>query len=92
MQPGQMQPGQMQPGQMQPGSMPAGQMPGAGMMAMPGAAPSFPDHADQKVQMLTARLDSARAIAAAGRALYTALTDAQKKTADELLAMPMHGM
>ncbi|MCC7282469.1 MAG: Spy/CpxP family protein refolding chaperone [Acetobacteraceae bacterium] len=97
MQAGQMQPGQMQPGQMQPGQMPGGpaagrMMPGGGMRAMPGAALSFPDHADRRVQVLTARLDAARAIATAGRALYAVLTDAQKATADELLAVPMRGM
>jgi hypothetical protein len=95
--PGQMQPGQTQPGQMQPGQMPGGPaagrtMPGGGMTAMPGAALSFPDHADQRVQTLTARLDAARAMATAGRALYAVLSDAQKKTADELLAVPMRGM
>jgi len=62
------------------------------MMAGQSAAASFPDHADQVVQMLTASLETARAIANAGRALYAVLTDTQKKTADELLAMPMRGM
>ena len=92
MQPGQMQPGQIQPGQMQGGPAAGRTMPGGGMMAMAGAARSFPDHADQRVETLTARLDAARAIATAGRTLYAVLTDAQKKTADELLAMPMRGM
>lgn len=86
-------------GPMPVGQMPGGQatgrpMPGAGMGMMPnqGATVSFPDHADQVVQMLTARHEAARAIATAGRALYAVLTDTQKKTADELLAMPMRGM
>ena len=86
-------------GPMPGGQMPVGQaagrsMPGAGMGMMAGqsAAVSFPDHADQVVQKLTASLETARATATAGRALYAVLTDAQKKTADELLAMPMRGM
>ena len=66
-------------------------MPGAGMAAMPGASSIFPDHADRMVQMLTARLEASRAIATAGRSLYAVLTDAQKKTADELLVMHMGG-
>lgn len=86
--------GQMPGGQMQAGQAPGRPMPGAGMgMApSPGGAVSFPDHADQVVQMLTATLETARATATSGRALYAVLTDTQKKTADELLAMPMRGM
>ncbi len=86
-------------GPMPGGQMPGGQatgrpMPGAGMGMMPnqGATVSFPDHADQVVQMLAASHEAARAIATTGRALYAVLTDTQKKTADELLAMPMRGM
>ncbi len=78
----------MPPGPMPPGQRPPGAMPGG---ATPAASPSFPDHADQMVQMLTARLEATRAIATAGRGLYAVLTDAQKKTADELLVMHMHG-
>ena len=64
---------------------------GSGPMGMAAAHP-FPDEADRIVQGLSARLEAARGIATAGRALYGALSDEQKKTADELLAMPMHGM
>jgi hypothetical protein len=86
--------GQMPGGQMQAGPTPGRPMPGAGMgmAASPNATVNFPDHADQVVQMLTAALETARATATAGRALYAVLTDTQKKTADELLAMPMRGM
>lgn len=78
----------MQPGQMQPGAMPGG---APGGRPTPGASTSFPDHADQMVQMLTARLETTRAIATTGRNLYAVLAEAQKKTADELLAMHMRG-
>lgn len=100
----QMPGGQPSGGQMQSGPMTGGQMPaapepgrpmsgaGMGMMAGQGGGVSFPDHADQLVQVLTARLDSARAIATVGRTLYGVLSDTQKKTADELLIMPMRGM
>lgn len=100
----QMPGGQLPGGRMQSGPMPGGQMPvasepgrpmpgaGMGMMAGQGGGVSFPDHVDQLVEVMTARLDSARAIAAAGRALYGVLSDSQKKTADELLIMPMRAM
>lgn len=78
----------MQPGQMRPGAMPGG---APGDRPAPGAGLGFPDHADQMVQMLTARLEATRSIATAGRTLYAVLTDTQKKTADELLVMHMHG-
>ena len=78
----------MQPGQMQPGATPGG---APGGRPMPTASLSFPDHADQMVQVLTARLEATRAIATASRTLYAVLTDAQKRTADELLTMHMRG-
>ena len=86
--------GQMPSGQMQAAPGPGRPMPGSGTAMMPGQGGgiSFPDQADQVVQMMTARYESARAIAATGRALYAVLSDTQKKTADELLAMPMHAM
>lgn len=59
---------------------------------MAAAGAPFPEQADLLVQALAARLEAAGAIASSGRALYAALTDEQRKTADELLAMPMRGM
>ena len=50
------------------------------------------DRADQHIKMMTAGLEAAKASAAATRALYAALTDTQKATADELLAPPMGRM
>ena len=86
--------GQMPGAQTPGGQMQRGQMPGARMGSMTGSGGgiNFPDLADRAVEIMTARLDSARAIATAGRALYATLSDTQKKTADELLAMPMHRM
>ena len=84
----------MGPGPIQGGAVPGGMggpMAG-GTAGIDGADVSFPEQADRLVQSLTARLESARAIASSGRALYAVLTDEQKKTADELLAMPMRGM
>lgn len=63
-----------------------------GTMMPPTAPNAFPDHAAHQIKMLSARLDAAKAGEAAGRALYTVLTDAQKKTADELLAPAMGRM
>lgn len=83
----------MQPGPMHGGQMPDGRpLPGAGMPAMPGVGSGFPEHADQQVRLLTARLETARAIAAAGHAPYAVLADAQKKIADELLTLQLRGM
>ena len=93
--PGAQAPGGSPPGgQMQAAPGPGRSMPGSGMgmMAGQGVGISFPDQADQVVQMMTARHESTLAIAATGRALYAVLSDTQKKTADELLAMSMHAM
>lgn len=84
----------MAPGPMQGGAAPGGMggpMAG-GMAGIDGSDIPFPEQADRLVQSLTARLESARAFASAGRALYAVLTGEQKRTADELLAMPMRGM
>lgn len=84
----------MGPGPMQGGAAPGGMggpMAG-GMAGIDGVDVPFPEQADRLVQILTARLEAARAIASSGRALYAVLTDEQKKTADELLAMSMRGM
>ncbi len=56
---------------------------------MPATAPA---RADAMVQMMSARLDAMKATAAASKALYAALTDAQKKTADEVMAEHPMGM
>ena len=56
---------------------------------MPTTAPA---RAEAMVQMMTARLDAMKAMAAGGKALYAVLTDAQKKTADELMMGPMGKM
>ena len=56
---------------------------------MPATAPA---RADAMVQMMSARLDAMKATAAAGKVLYAVLSDAQKKTADELMAEPPMGM
>lgn len=50
------------------------------------------DRTGAMVQMMTARLEGMKAIAAAEQALYAVLTDAQKETADDLLGGPMMGM
>ena len=51
-----------------------------------------PAHADAMIQMMTTRLEAMKTMAASGKALYAVLTDAQKKTADELMAAPMGRM
>ena len=50
------------------------------------------DRTGAMVQMMTARLEGMKAIAAAEKALYAVLSDAQKETADDLLGGPMMGM
>ena len=46
------------------------------------------DRSDAMVTMMSAHVDSLKAIAAAEKALYAVLTDSQKATADELLGGP----
>jgi hypothetical protein len=61
--------------------------------AMQGGMPAtVPARADAMVQMMSARLDAMKATAAASKALYAVLSDAQKKTADELMTAPPMGM
>ncbi len=57
-----------------------------------GAQPTLPARMDAMVAMTAARHDSLKATAAAGKALYDVLTDAQKKVADTLIMSPMAGM
>jgi LTXXQ motif family protein len=60
---------------------------------MDGAASgTAPDLVQREVKFLSARLESAKMIAATETALYSALSDEQKKTADELLSTPMGRM
>lgn len=47
------------------------------------------DRLDEQERRLAARLEGVRALKAAYGKLYAALDDKQKKTADELMAMPM---
>ena len=54
-----------------------------------GAHMSAPARSDAMIAMMTACLEAMKATSATGKALYEVLTDAQKKTADELM---MHGM
>lgn len=59
----------------------------------PGATPmSAPDRMDMRVKNLGTQVESAKAAAGAVRKLYSALSDTQKKTADELLGPPMGRM
>jgi hypothetical protein len=57
-----------------------------------GQAASAPELLDRRVALLAARLDAMRVIAAAARPLYDALSDEQKRTADELMTEYMPGM
>lgn len=53
---------------------------------------TMPARVDAMVGMMTGRLESLKANAAAGKSLYDVLTDAQKKLADDLIMSPMGGM
>ena len=59
---------------------------GAGMSA------TAPARSDAMIAMMTARLEAMNTSAAAGKALYAVLTDAQKKVADDLTMSRMGGM
>jgi hypothetical protein len=60
---------------------------------MQGGMPmNLPAKLDAMTAMMTARLDALKTTAAATKSLYSVLTDAQKKTADELVMSPMGGM
>jgi hypothetical protein len=61
-------------------------MMGTMQAGMPTTAPA---KIDTMVAMMTVRLDALKMTAAAEKSLYTVLTDAQKKTADELMMSPM---
>jgi uncharacterized membrane protein YccC len=56
------------------------------LMGQAGAsAQKLPDRLDAQEQFMAARLDALRATSKALKALYAALTDAQKQTADQLI-------
>ena len=57
-----------------------------------GVPATMPARADAMIAMMTARLDAMKTTATAGKALYAVLTDAQKKSADDLMMSPMGGM
>jgi LTXXQ motif family protein len=50
---------------------------------------SLPDRLDQNEQLMAAQLDAMRAMDKALKPLYAALSDGQKKTADQLFWSPM---
>jgi hypothetical protein len=50
---------------------------------------SLPDRLDQNEQLMAAQLDAMRAVDKALKPLYAALSDGQKKTADQLFWGPM---
>jgi len=50
---------------------------------------SMPMRLDAMTGVMAARLEALKATAAAGKALYAVLSDAQKKSADELVMSPM---
>ncbi len=54
-----------------------------------GSAASLPDRLDQHEQLMAAQLDAIRAMNTAVKPLYAALSDEQKKTADQLFWGPM---
>ena len=60
-------------------------------MMQAGKPSNAAERTDAMVKMMTARVDSMKAIADAEKGLYAVLTDAQKETADELLGMSMMG-
>jgi len=57
-----------------------------------GMPAGLPAKLDAMTAMMTARLEALKTTAAATKALYAVLSDAQKKTADELVMSPMGGM
>jgi hypothetical protein len=58
-------------------------------MMQAGKPSNVAERTDAMVKMMTAPLDNLKTIASAEKALYAVLTDAQKKSADELLSGPM---
>ena len=60
-----------------------------GMMGQNGASMSAPDRFDRMERMMTAMLDAVKATKSALGPLYAALSDDQKKAADQLIQGPM---
>lgn len=69
-------------------------------MQSAGQPATAPEQMERRIALLSAQLDAARSLEAAARPLYAALSDEQKRSADELTAehfrsmrgMPMRGM
>jgi len=59
------------------------------MMSQRVSQTSLPDRLDENEQLLAAQLDAVRAMNKALKPLYAALSDSQKKTADQLFWGPM---
>ena len=59
------------------------------MMGKRDSPASLPDRPDQNEQLMAAQLDAMRAMNKALKPLYAALSDGQKKTADQLFWGPM---
>ncbi len=59
------------------------------MMSQRGSQSSLPDRLDQNEQLLAAQLDAVRAMNKALKPLYAALSDDQKKAADQMFWGPM---
>lgn len=64
---------------------------GAGMAGGPGPVPA-PQQMERRVALLSAQLEAMRAVAAAVGPLYAALSEEQRRTADELMAEHLRGM
>ncbi|MGX1349633.1 hypothetical protein AB7M49_003209 [Bradyrhizobium elkanii] len=59
------------------------------MMGKPDSPVSLPDRLDQNEQLMAAQLEAARAMDRTLKPLYAALSDGQKKAADQLFWGPM---
>ena len=59
------------------------------MMGKRGSQANLPDRLDQNERLMAAHLDAVRAMDKALKPLYAALSDSQKKAADQLFWGPM---
>ena len=57
-----------------------------------GERTTAPDQLERRIALLSAQLDATRSVAAVARPLYAALTEEQKRTADELMAEHLRDM
>ena len=55
-------------------------------MQTAGQRTAAPDLLDRRIALLSAQLEATRAVVGPAKSLYAALSDEQKRTADELLA------